>query len=158
MFFYFKHCCIPFSSFLLLSQTSWLRCSPDTDKCSQHCRLSKAFSCFKSFPLPEATDCFQHRVNLWGNRKLFCNLTEQTETRLYFMKKRLYASVQFRICCGTFCELRNYLLSGGLKILFASFTLGCLFLSEEHCQTSSSLKESRAFTSIYPRGDICYNS
>lgn len=93
-----------------------------------------------------------------GNRKLFCNLTEQTETRLYFMKQRLYASVQFRICCGTFCELRNYILSGGLKILFASFILGCLFLCEEHHQTSSSLKESRTFTSIYPRGAICYHS
>ena len=126
--------------------------------CRQHCTLNKAFSHLKSFPLPQVTDCFQHRVNLWAIENCFCNFTEQTEMRLYFMKKRLYASVQFNICCGTFCELRNDLLSGGLKILFATFTLGCRFSCEEHHQTSSSVKESRAFTSAHPKGAICCHS
>lgn len=42
--------------------------------------------------------------------------------------------------------------------MFASFILGCFFQCNEHYQTSSSLKEKRAFASIYSWGNICYHS
>lgn len=93
-----------------------------------------------------------------GNQKLFCSLSEQTETRLHFMKMRCTSVCNLKYAVRPSVSSEIFFQVMALKKCLLPLSWDVSFYGMNIIRLQAVWRKRRAFSSIYPRETICYHS